>query len=339
MNVGVWKLNIIRVGGKAPCTRRILRRRRVIARFIPSTTALITFEAAARLGGFSRAAEELCLSESAVSKQISKLESYLDLRLFDRSAGRFGLTEAGRAYVTEVRRTLDKLEADTKNIANFQMTRKELQIAALPTFSNKWLMPRLGTFSRQHPDIIVNIRGKIDPFDFSELEFDAAVHFADPQWEGVRQSTLFSEELIAVANPQFFPVGQWQAAHWRGPGFIDAPLLHKVTREDAWRRWLLGARLDHPNPASGAQFDTFSTVIEAVRSGMGIALVPRLYVERELERGDLVQFHPHTLRDEKTYMLILPDRDVLHPSLNAFADWLHEEARTFKSARLAETTV
>ena len=72
---------------------------------------------------------------------------------------------------------------------------------------------------------------------------------------------------------------------------------------------------------------------------MGIALVPRLYVERELERGDLVQFHPHTLRDEKTYMLILPDRDVLHPSLNAFADWLHEEARTFKSARLAETTV
>ncbi|OCW56334.1 LysR family transcriptional regulator [Hoeflea olei] len=317
---------------------RFLSGGEIIARFIPSTTALITFEAAARLGGFSRAAEELCLSESAVSKQIAKLESYLDLKLFDRAAGRFGLTEAGRAYVTEIRRTLDKLEADTKNAANFQMTRKELQIAALPTFSNKWLMPRLGTFFRRHPDIIVNIRGKIDPFDFSELEFDAAVHFADPQWQGVRQSTLFSEELIAVANPQHFPVEQWQAADCRGAGFVGAPLLHKVTREDAWRRWLQGARLDHPNPASGAQFDTFSTVIEAVRSGIGIALVPRLYVERELARGELVQFHPHTLRDEKTYMLILPDREVLHPSLMAFSDWLHDEARAFRTARLAEET-
>lgn len=312
---------------------------KIIARFIPSTTALITFEAAARLGGFSRAAEELCLSESAVSKQIAKLESFIDLRLFDRTAGKFGLTEAGRAYVTEVRRTLDKLEADTKNVADFQMTRKELQIAALPTFSNKWLMPRLGTFFKRHPDIIVNIRGRIDPFDFSELEFDAAVHFADPLWQGVRQSTLFSEELIPVTNPEHFPVAEWQAACWTGPSFTDAPLLHKITREDAWRRWLLGARLDHPNPASGAQFDTFSTVIEAVRTGIGIALVPRLYVERELERGELVQFHPHTLQDEKTYMLILPDRDVLHPSLNAFADWLHDEGRAFNCARLAEAAL
>ncbi|MGX0905300.1 LysR family glycine cleavage system transcriptional activator [Roseovarius sp. MBR-79] len=309
---------------------------KTIARFIPSTTALITFEAAARLGGFSRASEELCLSESAVSKQIAKLESFLDLRLFNRSAGRFGLTEAGRSYVIEVRRTLDKLEADTKNVVNFKMTRKELSIAALPTFSNKWLMPRLGTFFKQHSDIIVNIRGRIDPFDFSELEFDAAVHFADPQWQGVRQSTLFSEELIAMASPKHFPVDEWQAANWHGPGFNDAPLLHKVTREDAWRRWLLGARLDHPNPASGAQFDTFSNLIEAVRSGLGIALVPRLYVEQELVHGELVQFHSHTLQDEKTYMLILPDREVLHPSLNVFADWLHDEARAFTSARLSE---
>lgn len=206
---------------------------KIIARFIPTTTALITFEAAARLGGFSRAAEALCLSESAASKQIARLEGFLDLRLFDRAAGRFGLTEAGRAYVTEVRRTLDKLEADTKNVANFQMTRKKLQIAGLPTFSNKWLMPRLGSLLKRHPDIIVNIRGRIDPFDFSELEFDAAMHFAYPQWQSVRQSTLFSEELIAVVNPHHFPAAEWQATNWTGPSFTDAPLLHKVAREDA----------------------------------------------------------------------------------------------------------
>lgn len=154
-------------------------------RFIPGTSVLIAFEAAARLGSFSRAAAELCLSESAVSKQIAKLESFLKLRLFDRANGHFGLSEAGAAYIADVRKALDKLEADTRNAANFHMARKELEIAALPTFANKWILPRLRNFVRSHPDIVVSISGRAEPFDFYEAQFSAAVHFSDPLWKGV----------------------------------------------------------------------------------------------------------------------------------------------------------
>lgn len=300
-----------------------------MARMIPTTTALITFEAAARLGGFSRAAEELCLTESAVSKQMAKLEAFLGVRLFDRVHGRISLTSAGKKYAAEVRKILDKLEAETQSIANYHQGRKELRIAALPTFSNKWLLPRLKNFSREHPDVVVNIKGRMDPFVFQKSEFDAAIHFDDPAWEGVRKVTLFSEELIAVVSPRHFDPSGWLD----NPTGI--PLLNKVTREDAWQRWFEGAGLKHPDPRSGPHYDSFATLIEAVRSGMGIALVPRLYVEHELKIGELVQPCSYTLRNEKTYMLILPDRDELPRSLQNFVDWLLLEAKQFRTGRNA----
>lgn len=298
-----------------------------MARLIPSTTALITFEAAARLGAFSKAADELCLTESAVSKQMNKLEAYLGVDLFERAHGRITLTQAGEGYAAEVRRALDKIEATTQAVVNFHQGRKELRIAALPTFSNKWLLPRLKSFSELHPDVIVNISGRMEPFPFHEAEFDAAVHFEDPTWQNVRKFELFSEELIAVVSPKHFDPQSWL------DDVESIPLLKKATREDAWRRWFETAGITHPAPTSGPYYDSFATLIEAVRSGMGISLVPRLYVTQELKSGDLVQPCPHTLKAEKTYTIIAPDRDGYSPSLQKFIEWLRAEARSFQITR------
>lgn len=301
-----------------------------MARLIPSTTVLITFEAAVRLGGFSRAAEELCLTESAVSKQISKLEAQLGVKFFDRAHGRLALSAAGEAYARDIRRLLDSLEASSRAVVESHRGRKELKIAALPTFANRWLLPRLKSFSSLNGDVVVNISACTDSFVFHESEFDAAVYFDGPRCEGVRKQTLFSEELVAVVSPRHFEAGSWAG------DVASIPLLHKATRQDAWQRWFDGARLHHPAPMAGPHYDSFANLIEAVRSGMGVSLVPRLYVERELETGELVQPYPHTLRNEKTYIIILPDHDPFPAALQAFVDWLMSEAQQFRDRRSAE---
>lgn len=294
-----------------------------MARLIPSTTMLTTFESAARLQSFAKAAEELCLTESAISKQIAKLEAYLGFRLFARIHGGIIATDAALAYAAEIRQSLNRIEADTKSIVDRHSNPKELQIAVLSTFSNKWLLPRLKGFSVPNTNITVNINGRIDPFSFYETKFDAAVHFDDPIWQDVKKEKLFGEELIVVVSPKHFDSEAWLS----DPQSI--PLLGKPSRSDIWERWFSIAGLSHPTPQFGPLYDTFATLIEAAKSGMGIALVPRIYVKHELETGELVQPTPHTLKDAKTYILILPDRERLSPALQAFADWITNEARNF----------
>ncbi|NVF15802.1 LysR family transcriptional regulator [Vreelandella maris] len=298
-----------------------------MTRRIPSTTALIAFEATARMGTLSRAASELCLTESAVSKQVSKLEDYLALKLFDRFHGRVTLSEAGKNYFIEVRKTLDKLEADTQSVINFHQGRKELRLAVLPTFSNKWLLPRLKSLSNSNLDIIVNISGRPDPFVFEESEFDAAIHFDHPNWTGCQKHTLFSEDLIAILNPSYFDGKDFEK------NINKFPLLHKSSRDDAWKRWLSQTNIQHSSQTSGPRYDSFANVIEAVRSGMGVALVPKLYVAHELESGELFQCSSHVLRNEKTYILILPEREQLSVSLQMFVEWVKKEAHFFNLQR------
>ncbi|WP_083387361.1 LysR family transcriptional regulator [Salinicola sp. MIT1003] len=299
-------------------------------RCIPSTTALITFEAVARLGGVSRAANELCLTESAVSKQITKLEDYLGIKLFDRAHGRVVLSRAGYNYSIEVCKILDDLEKETKSIIGYDKERKELRIAVLPTFSNKWLLPRLNNFCCVNNDITINIIGQVDPANLQESEFDAAIHFEDPKWAELRQQTLFSEELITVISPKHFDALSWH------DNVLKIALLHKASRDDAWKRWFSQTHIRHSNPASGPRYDSYANIIEAVRSGMGVGLVPKFYVEPELESGELVQPSPYVLKNEKTYTLIFPESESLPTALNLFIDWIMQEAHLFMQERNAE---
>ena len=143
-------------------------------RKIPSSAALLAFEAAARHGNFAaRAAAELALTEGAISRQIARLEALLDSKLFDRIGSRVRLNPAGARYARQVREILASLERDTHDVSGMPVDGRSLEIAVLPTFASRWLIPRLGRFAAQHPHIVVNIAARSDPFILPGSGFDA----------------------------------------------------------------------------------------------------------------------------------------------------------------------
>jgi len=146
-------------------------------RKIPSIEALIAFEAAARYQSFTRAADELALTQSAVSRQIAAMEEYLGVPLFNRVKQRLALTELGQIYAAQIRDHLLRLERDTLAIMSHQGTGGILELAVTPTFATRWLIPRLPGFYAKHDAIVLNLTTRAEPFLFTDTPFDAAIHF------------------------------------------------------------------------------------------------------------------------------------------------------------------
>ncbi len=292
-------------------------------RKIPSTGALIAFEAAARQQSFSRAADELALTEGAVSRQIATLEAYLGLQLFHRAKKRVSLSDIGKAYFVQVKEDLNRLERNTLGAMAYQDGQQVLELAVIPTFTTKWLIPRLAEFKARHPDFTVNLTERALPFLFGDSIFDAAIHFKHPAWAGNIQELLFEEELIPVCSPNLFAKGK----------VLDAadlalfPLLQKNAREDAWPRWFQLA--GHENFASlkGPRYDLFSMLIQGACHGMGVALVPRLYVQDEIKSGSLVIPIDLPIRGLKQYCVVYPEQKDVSANVKLFVDWLLEAAK------------
>ncbi len=302
-------------------------------RRIPSTTALLAFEAAARHENLSAAAEELCLTESAVSRQITALEEFLAVKLFNRIRNRLSLSHAGRVYLEQVSATLEQLEKHTLSLMAYQGYGGILELAVIPTFALKWLLPRMRGFYASCPEITVNMRERPEPFLFRNSTFDAAVHFDHPAWAGVIKVELFGEDLIPVLSPRHFDV-----ASIRDPADLaDIPLLHKSTtaRADAWKRWFALVGCKDSNPYRGAQYALYSMLIEAARMGLGAALVPRFYVAGDIAEGTLAAPFPYVLKDEKRFCIVYPDYKQDFRPLTLFLEWVRDEAKSFTASQAA----
>lgn len=153
-------------------------------RKIPGTDLLIAFETAARHQSFTRAAEELSLTQSAVCRQISALEGYLGVSLFNRIKKRVSLSEAGQIYARQIRENLQRIEQDTLSLMAHRGAGGVLELATIPTFAARWLIPRLGSFHRMNPEITLDLTTRAEPFMFNDTPFDAAIHYGDPIWPG-----------------------------------------------------------------------------------------------------------------------------------------------------------
>ncbi len=184
---------------------------------VPSLSALAAFEAAARHGSFTRAAEELSLTQGAVSRQVAHLETVLGVALFQRARQRVALTPAGAAYAAEIRDGLSRLAAATVSTMAFRGAGGVLNLAILPTFGTRWLIPRLPRFTEAHPGITINFTTKLVPFDFAREPLDAAIHFGDPVWPGARLHRLMGEEIVPVAAPGPTCSGAPSCSNRRGP--------------------------------------------------------------------------------------------------------------------------
>lgn len=291
-------------------------------RKIPSNSALLAFEAAARHGSFARAAEELALTEGAVSRQIGRLEAFLGVALFERVGNRVRLAANGTRYAVQVREILERLERDSLYLMGQPAEGASLEIAAIPTFATRWLIPRLKRFQEKHPNITVHISERMDPFILAGSGFDAAIHFEHPAWAGMRLHRLLEEVLVPVCSPALL------ADAGANRSLDELPRLHRRQNPDAWQLYAQEAGIVLANSAVGARYDLHSMLIEAALAGLGVALVPRLYVEAELEQGRLVAPWPDGKAIAKNFCLVLPEPvELSEAPLQAFTTWILHEAR------------
>lgn len=292
-------------------------------RKLPSSTSLQAFDAAARHGNFARAAKELSLTEGAISRQIARLESLLNCRLFDRTGSRVKLNPVGARYAHHVRETLERLERDTQYIMGMPEGNKSLDIAVLPTFSSRWLIPRLNSFKALHPDITLNIAARTDPFILSGSGFDAVIHFEHPAWTGMRMQFLFQEKLVPVCHPALLIDKDVNKQ------LNELPRIHRRQNPDAWHRYAQEREIILDNPAQGVRYDLHEMAIAAVMAGQGVALVPRMYIENELRSGMLVSPWPVSAKLSKNFCLVKPsETGINEAAVEDFERWLLAEMNT-----------
>ncbi len=295
-------------------------------RKIPSTHTLLCFEASARHESYTRAAQELALTQSAVSRQITALEEFLGVTLFRRTRHGVALTERGAEYASQVALRLQSLEQDTLDIMSPQSRSGTVHLAAVPTFATRWLIPRLPLLTAQHPEVTVHLETRTRPFMFSDTSFDVALYAGTVEqvanWAGTRSVRLMDEDVVPVCSPQWL-AGQIGLT---AQALAQLPLLQQTTRLNAWRKWFDSMGVSAPRALAGPRFELFSMTAAAAACGLGVALVPRLLIEAELRRGELVLACPLAPASERAYYLITPDRGDERPSVNALRKWLLHQA-------------
>jgi DNA-binding transcriptional LysR family regulator len=290
----------------------------VSRRYLPSMPSLLALEAVDRLGSASAAAEELNLTQGAVSRQLQVLEGQLGVALFIRDKHRLRLTQGARDYCREVRRMLQGIGQATLTL-RANPGGGALNLAILPAFGMHWLAPRLARFAAQHPEVTVNLSTRLKPFDFETSQFDAAIHYGRQDWPGVEFLPLMQEEILAVAAPSLLPTPLARAED-----ILTLPLMQLESRTGDWGRWLAhhGAAGLRP-PAM--LFDQFATMMQGAIHGLGLALIPSFLIGRELETGRLVPVYGPAIPSAGSYHLVWPkDRPERAPLLS-FRAWLQGE--------------
>ena len=293
-----------------------------LRRKIPSTAALTAFDAAARHSSFTEAAGELALSQGAVCRQIAGLEGFLGVKLFRRSRRGVVLTEAGQAYHRQIGRRLEEMERDTLDLMARQGRGGTLELAVVPTFGTRWLMPRLPDFARRHPDITLNLASRSRPFLFDDSGLDAAIHTGDGTWPGTRATYLMAEELVPVCSPALIAPRKRLSAR----ELAQLPLLQQGTRPYAWRHWFESAGFLPGHELAGPRYELFFMSLEAAACGLGVALVPRFVLGDDLYGGRLIIPVRHACPSDRAYYLVSPEQKADNPVLKTFEAWLKGQA-------------
>lgn len=289
-------------------------------RFPPMNT-LRAFEAAARHLSFTLAAEELHVTQAAVSHQIRTLEEALGVRLFRRLNRAIRLTEEGQEFVGEVRKALNHLATAMEKITA-PSAGGPLTVSVLPSFASKWLVPRLGHFSRKHPEIDVRISPSSQLTDFRRDDVDLVVRYGKGEYDGLHSVRLMTEDIFPVCSPALL----------EGPNPLTNPQdlrRHTLLHDDAhvdWAMWLLVAGVDDVDPRQGPFFTDSALVIQAAAEGQGVALARGALAAGDIAAGRLVRPFDIAIPTEYAYYVVCPKATRQHPKIAAFREWLLEEA-------------
>lgn len=281
---------------------------------LPPLHALAAFEAAARHQSFIKAADELCVTQSAISHRIRQLEDDLGVKLFLRINRNIALTPQGEIYLTAVRKALADIEVATRGIVH--AVRHTLKVSVAPAIGSTWLVTRLADFQRLHPDVDLVLSASIHLANIKSGEVDVGVRYGQGHWPGLVAYKLTDEVLVAVCAPDYpARVGGLE----KPADLVRAQLVRHTIL--AWKPWLEAAGLDWPEPTGGLLFDDSVMMLEAAAAGNGVAISPGKLVAPYLADGSLVQLFDVAPQDRGYHVVLAPD-SVAKPWVMAFVNWL-----------------
>lgn len=299
---------------------------------LPPLKAIHYFAVAARHLSFSKAADELHVTHSAISHQIKLLEEFLGIALFRRANRQVMLTDSGQAYLKPVKEAFDKLADASRQLARRE-TSGPLTVSTLPSFAAKWLVPRLRNFQRDHPDIDVRVQANNRLTDFAREEIDLALRYGRGNWSELEIVPLMREDLFPVCSPEMI---KGPRALKRPADLAEATLLMDYDwATDFWPLWLNRAGVAHIKPNHHLSFNYSNLMIQAAIDGLGVALTPGVLVEDDLAAGRLVKPFDISVSTEANYYLVAPLGAFERPKLAAFRDWLLREAEATRYRALA----
>lgn len=285
---------------------------------LPPLNGLRAFEAAARHLSFTRAAEELHVTQTAISHQIRKLEDQLGVRLFVRMPGAVHLTPAAETYLSAVHGAFEDLRSATAELRGSTGPRM-LRLSTTPSFATKWLVPRLAGFQAAHPELAVEISTTMSLVDFRREEVDLAIRYGRGAWPGLRATWLLAEDIIPVCAPGLRD----------GPMPLRMPadlarhrLISTTTFGDEWALWLTAAGLSPALAERAMVFDMPILAIQAAIDGMGVALGHTPLVEADLAAGRLVAPFPMSLPSAMGFYIVTPEASAERPEIALLRDWL-----------------
>ncbi|MER5173932.1 LysR substrate-binding domain-containing protein [Thioclava sp. GXIMD2076] len=290
----------------------------MVRRFIPSLADLQAFEAAARNLSFTKASDELGVTQSAISRNIGNLEKYLGSALFNRAGPRLVLTELGSRYYSDIPKILDHLEEVSIDVVRGRRAQEALQIGATPTMMTRWLMPRLPEFLQHHPDIKVELRIINDAEDFAETKIDVSILRGAGQWRNTRAIELFPEQLIVVCAPDMLKT----IAHTRIFDFDTMPALQNASRSSLWLHWLRLSGTDMTGTIQGHRFANSDMLITAAQKGLGFAVIPEHYIYNELSEGTLAAPFGDACSSGTGYWVTVPERKWDDTRVQLFRQWI-----------------
>ncbi|RIX69927.1 LysR family transcriptional regulator, partial [Acidovorax cavernicola] len=286
--------------------------------FLPPIAQLMAFESAARHASVSRAAQELHLTQSAISRQIRQLEDQVGTALFQRVRQRMVLTDAGRVYAADLRQSFEGLSTATQRIMTLGGAGDVLNLAVLPTFGTQWLIPRMPRFAALHPQVTVNFSTRTAAFDFEREPFDAAIHFGDSFWPGASCDYLLRESVVPVCSPDFAARQGLRTVQDLG----RVCLLQQSTRPLQWSEWLAQAGAPTAHAMRGPRYEQFSMLAQAAANGLGVALVPEFLVSDLLASQRIQVLFEQPLMTDNAYYFVMPESRAGNPLALAFRSWI-----------------
>jgi LysR family transcriptional regulator, glycine cleavage system transcriptional activator len=287
-------------------------------RRLPSLNSLRTFEAAARTESFTEAARELSVTQGAVSRAVSGLESWLGVGLFSRDGKRVSLTSEGRAYRDEISAALDRMAVATTRIVALRVE-TPLVLDVLPTLAMRWLIPRLPRFQSRCPGLEVHFTTSdrlVTPADV----FDIAIRRGPRRWNGLVATRFLGERATPVCAPALVRKNPLE----RVADLARHTLLHADTRPEDWPKWLVEHGVARLRPAANLRFDHFYLALQAAQDGLGVAMGALPVVDSELAAARLVAPFPDKVVAARSYYA-LTRAGTSRPAVAAFVDWLKDE--------------